>query len=423
MEFHTLEAKGLYAGYREADVLKELNLKIETGDFFGIIGPNGSGKTSFIRALSKALRPRKGIVLLSGEDLYGLSSRQVARELAVVPQDSPADFDFSALEVVLMGRNPYLGRLKTASARDLEIVRGAMERANVWHLADRPVTELSGGERQSVIIAQALTQSPSLLLLDEPTQNLDIHHQLVLLQMLSEMCQEGLAVVMVMHDINLAAQYCQELIMILKGREFARGSPSEVLNSANILEVFGVDTIVTRHSVTARPHVIFLSSGTAGIKEDGTRAHLICGGASGASLMRVLLERGFYITAGVLNLGDGDEEVGRALEIRMITEDPFSHISDEAHQSNLELIMASNLVILADVQIGPGNLRNLEAALRALEWGKKVILFSPHPIETRDFTGGSASAIYQELMEKGAVEVVDDDSLFSAILTDEGGKP
>ncbi len=414
MDFPGMEAKNLHAGYQEADVIRGLSLKIEPGDFTGIIGPNGSGKTSFLRSLSRALKPREGIVLLSGTDIYEMSSRRVARELAVVPQDSPSAFDFCALEVVLMGRNPHLGRLETTGTRDLEITRQAMERANIWHLADRPVTELSGGERQRVIIAQALAQSPRVLLLDEPTQHLDIHHQLSLLRLLSEMCGEGLATVMVMHDINLAAQYCREMIMVRDGKEFARGSPSEVLTQSNIMEVFGVDSIVTRHAVTGRPNVLFLAPVNGGTGEAKTTAHVICGGASGAGVMRDLLERGYYVTAGVLNLGDGDEEVGRALEIRMVTEAPFSHISDESHESNLELIGQADLVIVADMQIGPGNIRNVEAALEALRRGKKVVLLSPGPPEERDFTGGSASTVFHELIEGGATLVNSRDALLSA---------
>lgn len=411
MEYITLEASDVHAGYREGDVISGLNLRIGPGDFIGLVGPNGSGKTSFIKSMSGELRPREGIVCLSGDDIYGLSPRVVARELAVVPQDTPVAFDFPAIEIVMMGRNPHLGRLQAAGPGDLEITRRAMERAHVWHLADRLVSELSGGERQSVIIAQALAQSPNLLLLDEPTQHLDIHHQLNLLKMLSEMCAEGLAVVMVVHDVNLAAQYCKELIMIREGKEFTRGAPADVITTSNILSVFGVDSVVTVNSVTKKPQVVFLPPDRPVSVGEGVKVHLICGGSTGAGLMRALLERGCYVTAGVLNLGDGDQEVGSALEIKMVVEAPFSRIGDEAHRLNLELVESADAVIVTDVQFGTGNSRNLEAALRALRSGRKVILYSPIPIGDRDFTGGEASGRYLELVEEGAVEVKDEDSL------------
>jgi len=422
MEWKALEAKGVYAAYYRENVVAGMDIAVAAGDFIGIVGPNGSGKTSFLKSLSRALRPRQGVVLLEGEDLYDLPAKQVARKLAVVPQENPISFGFTALEVVLMGRNPHLGRLQGAGPADLEVARLAMEKANVWHLADRPANELSGGERQRVIIAQALAQDAGLLLLDEPTQHLDINHQLSLLEMLLEMCSRGLAVVMVMHDLNLASQYCDRLIVMRRGMEFAHGAPAEVLTSTVLQEVFGVGSIVTRHAVTDRPHIIFLPAPGGDGALAGPRVHLVCGGASGASFMRDLLERGCYLTAGVLNLGDGDEEVGRALEIRMTTEAPFSHVSEDAHLANLELMREADAVIVSDLHVGPGNLVNLEAALQALEWGKAVYLFSPHPIEERDHTGGKARELYGRLLAAGAEESPDREEILSW-LAGEGGGP
>lgn len=410
-----LQAKDIYAGYYEGCVVRGLSMEIGAGDFVGIVGPNGSGKTSFIKSLSRALKPKKGAVMLLGEDIYGLSSREVAKSLAVVPQETPSAFDFSALEIVLMGRNPHLGRLEAAGEEDLEVARRAMESTNIWHLADRSITELSGGERQGVIIAQALAQSPRLLLLDEPIQHLDINHQLSLFKMLEEMCEGGLAVVIVVHDINLAARYCRELVMIKDGKEHSRGKPEEVIIPDNIRAVFGVDSLVTRHPVTGRPNVIFLQPGRTDPGMAGTKVHLVSGGATGGAIMRALLERGCHLTAGVLNLGDSDESIGRALEIKMVTEAPFSHISDEAHRMNRDMIDEADLVMLTDVQVGPGNLKNLEALGYALGKGKKVILYSPVPIEDRDFSGGRAIDIYRRLVDKGAVEVKDRKNLFAGI--------
>ncbi len=420
MEWKTLEAKDLHAAYRDEDVVAGLSLTVRSGDFIGVIGPNGSGKTSLLKALSRALRPRRGVVLLGGEDLYRLPAREVARDLAMVPQETAVSFAFTALEVVLMGRNPHLGRLQAAGPRDLEQARLAMEKANVWHLADRPVTELSGGKRQRVIIAQALAQDAGLLLLDEPTQHLDISHQLALLELLAERCSQGLAVVMVMHDLNLASQYCDRLVVMRDGREYARGTPQEVLTAAVLREVFGVGAIVTRHAVTERPHVIFLPSGMDTGAAAGPRVHLICGGASGASLMRELLEAGCYVTAGALNIGDGDEEVGRSLEIRMALEAPFSRISEQAHRANLELLSRADAVVVTDLYVGPGNLLNLEAAREALWAGKRVLLFSPRPIEERDYAGGAATELYRKLREEGAREVRERGELM-ALLSGEAG--
>ena len=231
-----------------------------------------------------------------------------------------AELEKSAQAVRERGGKPYVipgGGSNTIGALGyvdcaLELARQAMERANVWHLADRQVNELSGGERQRVIIAQALAQDTGLLLLDEPTQHLDINHQLSLLEMLSSMCSRGVAVIMVMHDLNLASQYCDRIIVMLKGREYARGEPAQVLTAGVLREVFGVGSIVTRHAVTGRPHVVFLPTSDAGAAT-GPRVHLICGGASGASFMRELLERGLALGFDALAtecLGDLDGRRG-----------------------------------------------------------------------------------------------------------------
>ncbi len=410
----SLEARELSAGYGERDVLFGLNLRIAAHDFIGIIGPNGCGKSSFLKALSRALRPREGTVLLCEDDLYGMPQRRAAQQLAVVPQETFIEFGFTALEVVLMGRSPHLGRLQSTGPRDLELARHAMELTNIWHLADRPVTQLSGGERQRVIIAQALAQTPRLLLLDEPTQHLDIRHQLSLLQNLRKMCADGLAAIVVMHDMNLAAQYCDELIMIRKGREFARGAPSEVLTAANLQEVFGVSAIVTEHPATGRPSVVMLPSLGMGT-EESLRVHLICGGASGAALMRELLDSGFRVTAGVLNVGDGDEAVGRALAIELITEAPFCHVSEEAHLDNLKLARRADVVVVSVLPLGRGNLRNLEAARTTLAEGKRVLLLEASSVRSRDYTDGRGLAMYEELLAGGAEDVGDVDDLLELL--------
>ncbi len=410
----TLEAQAVSGGYGERDVLFGLSLRIASGDFVGIVGPNGSGKSSFLKALSRALRPREGTVLLCEDDLYQMPQRRAAQQLAVVPQETSIGFGFTALEVVLMGRSPHLGRLQGAGPHDLEIARRAMELSNTWHLADRPVNELSGGERQRVIIAQALAQTPRLLLLDEPTQHLDVRHQLSLLRTLKEMCADGLAAIVVMHDMNLAAQYCDQLIMIRKGREFARGTPAEVLTAANLQEVFGVSAIVTEHPATGRPSVMMLPVLGSGV-EESLRVHLICGGASGAPLMRELLDRGFRVTAGVLNVGDGDEAVGRALNLELITEAPFCHVSEQAHRDNLELARRADVVVVSVLPLGRGNLRNLEAARTALSEGKRVILLEASSVGSRDYTDGQGLAVYEDLLAGGAEDVGDASDLFTSL--------
>jgi iron complex transport system ATP-binding protein len=233
-----IEVDGVRCAYDGVTVLDDVTLRIEPRDVVGILGPNGAGKSTLLRAMSRVLRPRAGRALLEGRDLYGeVSATESARAIGVVPQEGAPAFDFTVHEAVLMGRSPHLRRFQSESARDLEIVRHAMERTETWELRDRPVTELSGGERQRVILARAFAQEPRVLLLDEPTAHLDLGHQIQTMRMVAEL---GCAVVAVMHDLNLAAAFCRRLIVLDRGRIAAAGDASQVLTAGMIERVFRI---------------------------------------------------------------------------------------------------------------------------------------------------------------------------------------
>lgn len=226
-------------GQRHA--LKTVDLEVYEGEFVGLVGPNGAGKTTLLRLIGKLLEPSDGAVWLEGEPLAGLSQRAVARRVAMVPQRAPADFAFSVRDVVLMGRHPHLARFETEGVVDHAIVRDAMELTNTAELAERPIPELSAGERQRVTLARALAQRPRLLLMDEPTANLDLRHQLQVLECVQRLVQEqGLAVVAALHDLELASRYCDRLVVLHAGTIVADGRPEEVLTAARLREVFGV---------------------------------------------------------------------------------------------------------------------------------------------------------------------------------------
>ncbi|HDQ06146.1 MAG TPA: ABC transporter ATP-binding protein, partial [Candidatus Bathyarchaeota archaeon] len=240
-----LTIDGVDCSYGSVDVLKDVNFGVESGEFLGILGPNGSGKTTLLRSISRVLQPQKGTILIDDKDIYGMKSVDVAKQLAVVPQETPVTFDFTALEVVLMGRNPHMPRFKMESKEDLAIAKNSMELTRTWEFADRPVTELSGGERQRVIIARALTQEPQILLLDEPTTHLDISNQLEIMDLIKHLCEtKKLLIIAVFHDFNLAARYCDSLILLKDGKIVAVGKSDETLTNENIRKVFSVDTIV-----------------------------------------------------------------------------------------------------------------------------------------------------------------------------------
>jgi len=403
-----LEIKDVDAYYGSVKILDGIDFSASHGELLGVIGPNGSGKTTLLRTISRILKPKVGTILLEGRDVQGMKDKEFSRNFAAVPQDTTINFDFSALDIVLMGRNPHLGRLELEGEKDIEIARRCMELTNCWHLAERPITELSGGERQLVIIARALTQEPKVLLLDEPTSHLDINYQIEIMELLKRLTsEEKLIVVAVIHDLNLAAQYCDRLALLHKGKIVSLGTQAQVLTAENIKNTFGADVIIKKHALTDH---CFVSPVPSLLKRQNKNEaeltiHLICGGGEGASLMHELCERGYRVTAGVVNMLDTDQEVAKLLNIPVVTEAPFSPITEEAFQAHLALIDKANVVVLCNTPFGYGNLKNLEVAERALERNKPLLVFDATRIEKRDFTNGEATKRFITLKDKGAIMV------------------
>lgn len=263
-----LDVCGVSCKYNSVEVLRNVKFSIEPPNFVGLLGPNGSGKTTLIRALSRALKPAVGNVLIGKSDLYSLTAREASRQVAVVPQDSVVTFGFRGLDVVLMGRNPHLGFLETEGARDLAIAEEAMKLTNSWHLADRRIDELSGGERRRVFLARALAQQPQVLLLDEPTLHLDVCHQIEIMGLLKRIGKErGIAILAVLHDFALASRYCDWLILLNEGKVFAIGSISEVLTADNVRSVFRVNVVLRKDEVTG--HLIVASYSLLNLPSSG----------------------------------------------------------------------------------------------------------------------------------------------------------
>lgn len=260
-----LEGQDLYFSYRPHTpmVLQSLSFQVYPGEFVGLLGPNGSGKTTLVKLLSGVLRPTKGQVKVNNSPLQHLSPRQVARLTAVVSQENTIIFPFTALEIILMGRAPYLSTWGFESEQDIHIAQQAMELTGTVPFAHRLVSELSGGEKQRVFIARALAQRPSILLLDEPTAFLDLRHQIEIYTLLAHLnLREDLTILTVSHDLNLAAQYCQRLIFLKDGLMYADGPPDSVLTAETILAVYEVEVSVEKHPTTGRPFILPVSSPT-----------------------------------------------------------------------------------------------------------------------------------------------------------------
>ena len=246
-----IAAEGIDLSIDGVHILRGVSMELRAGELVGLIGPNGAGKTTLLKVLGGLLPPSSGAVHLMGEPLTRRSPREVARAVAYVPQSTLTDFAFTVREVVLMGRSPHLGRFQIEQAHDREIALRAMRQLHVDHLADRLVTTLSGGEHQQVFIARALAQEPRILLLDEPTANLDVKHQLDVLEMAAALAhEEGLGVIAAIHDLNLAAHFCDRLVLLEEGRVLADSAPEAVLTPQNLEDAFEVQAQVYRDPFT-----------------------------------------------------------------------------------------------------------------------------------------------------------------------------
>ncbi|MGM0590020.1 MAG: heme ABC transporter ATP-binding protein [Halobacteriota archaeon] len=381
----------------DVDAVREVSATVERGQFVGVVGPNGAGKTTLLRTLTAALTPRTGRVRIEGEDVHARSSRAVSRKVAVVPQDTSLTFDFEVREIVSMGRTPYLSRLGRRTRADDEAVERAMEQTRVARFATRPISEISGGERQRVLLARALAQDTPLLLLDEPTASLDINHQIRTFELVRELLGEDKTVLAAIHDLNLAAHYCDELLLLGDGRLLASGTPATVLTEANLERAFGTRAVVSRHPVTGSVYVTALPEVSR--KSAAGRVHVVGGGGNAARILYVLSVAGYDVSVGAMNQGDADLETARLLGLDAVSVAPFAPVDDTARREVERRVAAADVTVVADVEVGTGNLANLEVAKSS----DSVVIVEQRPFDERNFAGPDARAVYERLRERGTV--------------------
>ncbi|HHT43284.1 MAG TPA: ABC transporter ATP-binding protein [Firmicutes bacterium] len=250
-----MRLENVYFAYGEEPVLQGLSLSLQEGRFSGIVGPNGAGKSTVLKLLDGYIKPQQGAVYLNGENLRTYSLAQLAQEIALIPQTSYY-IPFTVQEMVLLGRTPFYSRLGAPSEQDRQIAQESMEITGVAHLAHRLVSDLSGGERQRVTIARAFAQQTKVLLLDEPTTHLDLEHQVNTCRLLKEKSREGVTVLAVLHDLNLAAAFCDYVFVLNGGVLMEEGSPGEVLTPELIAQVFRVSVPSLQHPLTGRPIIV-----------------------------------------------------------------------------------------------------------------------------------------------------------------------
>ena len=400
------EAKDITVGYGEHTVLKSVSLAIEQGGFLGILGPNGCGKTTFLRSLSKVLKPEDGVVYIDGKTVSSYDAKTFAKTVGCVSQETETGFEFSVRDIVLMGRHPHIGRLAPLTAGDYAIADEAMRFTNTLQFKDRLVTELSGGERQRVLIAKTLAQQPKILLLDEPTNHLDVCHQIEILQLIRSLTPK-ITVIGVLHDLNLASYFCDRIVLMEKGQILSVGTPAEVLTPERVYDVFSVRMIVSPHPVTGKPYLI----PEYGIPQvPGSRhIHVISGGGSGAELFYSLSLHGFTVTAGVLSANDSDAQAASVLGIETILEPPFAAVSEASAARLKELVAKADAVVVTAMPVGHGNLSNLTALA-----GCKVPVYVLG--EFADYTGGLAKEARQKILDEGGICTADVMSLMKKLM-------
>ncbi|HZH35086.1 MAG TPA: ABC transporter ATP-binding protein [Pyrinomonadaceae bacterium] len=246
-----LEAKQISVGYGTCEVVSDISLEVKSGETLALLGANGAGKTTLLRALNGAIPKMSGEILLDGKLLENYSRREIARRIAVVAQEAELKFPVSVLEFVLGGRFAHGGAFGWENEQDLQAARNALQEADLSDFDKRFMNQLSGGERQRAVFARALATEANNFLLDEPTANLDLAHQVLLLRLVRQKCkQEGASAIVITHDLNLAAEFADKILLLKRGKPIAAGKPLEVLTEANLREVFGVKAILDSHPVS-----------------------------------------------------------------------------------------------------------------------------------------------------------------------------
>lgn len=250
-----IDVRNLNFSYEGKEILKYINLNFSKGKFYSIIGPNGSGKSTFIKNISKIISPNHKSVFINNQDIYDFNNKNLAKKISVIPQNAIIDYDFTVFDIVIMGRSPYKGRFEDFGKEDEKITEKYMKATNTWELRDKLITELSGGEVQRVIAARALSQETDIILLDEPTSHLDIQYQIEFLNTFNGLKRDKV-IIAVLHDLNLAATFSDEIILINHGQVIDRGAPWQVINKENIKNVYNLSVEVIENPISKCPHII-----------------------------------------------------------------------------------------------------------------------------------------------------------------------
>lgn len=403
----------LSVGYGGSGVVHDVSFATGPGEVIALAGPNGSGKSTLLRAAAGLLVPSAGAVRLpDGSRVSDLGARPLARQLAWMPQEEPAGDNVPLVEYVGYGRYAHQSTWVRPSAVDRDAVARALRETDLPDTPGRGIRELSGGERQRARLARALAQETPVLLLDEPTAHLDIGHQLDVLARVRRIALTSRrAVVVALHDLNLAARFSDRLVVLSHGRLVAEGLPSEVLSTELLERVWGIVAELRRDRGTGLPYLLPRLPSVGGAPSVAPvlrgKVHVVAGGGSGAELLRRLVDDGYDVTAGVLPLFDTDAVAAQELGVPAALELPFAPIGSEAAGRLATLVGCSEVVVVAPFPVGPTNVTNLEVLARFA--GRVRFLLLAQPVDARwDYTDGDrASRAREALVAAGAVTVPD----------------
>lgn len=401
-----IDVRGVSVRLGGTRILDSVSARVEEGRFVGLVGPNGAGKSTLLRTINGVLSPAAGEVFIDGEDIHDLSSKAASRRVAAVPQNTSLSFAFDVRDVVAMGRTPYRSRFRPDDAAGDGSVEAALDRTDTARFADRAMDAVSGGERQRVLLARALAQDTPVLLLDEPTASLDINHRIRTLELVRDLVREGKTVIAAIHDLNLAARYCDDLLLLADGRVLDSGPPEAVLTKESLARAFDARAVVSRHPVTGAVFVTALSEATA---DRNGRVHVVGGGTAVSGLLYTLAAAGYEVSVGALAEGDAALETARLLGLETVAVPPFSPIDGEARTRVEDLIANADATIVGDCNIANSILPTLESVSES----DALVLVENRSFEERNHAGSGVAAVDERL--RATATVVERDGVLRAV--------
>jgi len=392
-----LSAEDLTFTIEEKSLISDIHFQLNPGEMLGLVGPNGAGKSTLLRCLSGYFEPTRGSVWIDGTPLSSLTARQRAQKISYIAQENSQSFPFSVMEMLLMGAFPHLGYWQQPGREFRENAQRALSYVGLEDLSERNFIDLSGGEKQLILFARTLVQDTRILLLDEPTANLDLKHEERLLSMTRELCSEGKSAVVSIHNLDRAAEFCDRLILLDQGQQAALGTPTEIIRKPLLDRVYRTSLQVFRNEATGSLAVTPEQKHTP---RSNLKIHLIGGAGSAVNLTRRLRMLGVQLSAGVAHSLDSDARLWKALGIPMVEVSPFASIDDSAAEQAEQWIAESQITVLCIFPLGISNRRNLELAQKAK---KLVLLDKENSEECREFHDTQAKEIYSQLKQNALV--------------------